>query len=72
MVNFARAMCKGDEFPPIEIIHGAKFDTIADGHHRFVASKLAKKPIAIITIHDISSSGLNWPRSFEWTSVKWN
>ncbi|MBK9944977.1 MAG: RHS repeat-associated core domain-containing protein [Kouleothrix sp.] len=74
VVQYARAMCKGATFPPIHITYGVDFDTVTDGHHRFVASRLSGKPIAEIpdpvTI-DARRLGTNWPRSFEWKDVRW-
>jgi hypothetical protein len=72
VVRYARLMCKGSQAPAIDIVHGATFDTIYDGHHRYVASRLAQKPIARKVVHDFSAKGFDWPQSFEWSFVRWN
>ncbi len=40
-----RAKCQGSPFPPVPLIRGVNFDTLRDGHHRFVASRLVNIPI---------------------------
>jgi hypothetical protein len=74
VVQYARLMCKGVKFPPVHVTYGATYDTLTDGHHRFVASRLAHKPIGEVpdpyTPRNLKQLGADWP-AVEWRNVGW-
>ena len=71
VVNYARAMCRGAKFPAIPYVQGVDYPSITDGHHRFVASRLARKPIYFVLEVDLRKFGGNFP-SLQWKDVRWN
>jgi RHS repeat-associated protein len=77
-----RALCEGSPFPPVPIIEGVSYNALADGHHRFVASRLVNIPVEGTTqlppgfppLHpewDFNSRG-NYIAAWNWYGVEWS
>ncbi len=64
--NYVEKLLKGEKIPPIEVVDvPGKGKFILDGHHRFVASQIANKPISM----NIKKSGPVGMK--DWSNVDW-
>jgi hypothetical protein len=77
VAQYASWACKGSPFPPIVLYPpGRDFDAIADGQHRFVASRLVSIPVTVASQYR-RTSRLNYDRrgnflGFEWSEFEWS
>ena len=74
--EFASRACKGSPFPAIDLYPGKDYTVIDEGHHRFVASRLAEKPVGVSGKHrpppePYDPDHENFPNPFEWSEVEW-
>jgi hypothetical protein len=74
--EFASRACYGSPFPAIDLYPGKNYTVIDEGHHRFVASRLIEKPVAVSGRHrpppePYDPDRENFPNPFEWSEVEW-
>jgi len=76
VANYAEAMRNGtwdwQRMDPIEMFEGSNGTFILDGHHRFLAAKMAGVEIPETAITVRRMPNVSWPKAAEWTDIRWD